>query len=535
MTGPRWQHVCSLEDIYPESGVCALIDGEQVAVFRVRDVVCAIGNRDPASRANVLARGIVGDLGGELVVASPIYKQHFSLITGRCLEEPRLSVPVYLARVSGSQVWVRARAVTARRGVGKRRLIVIGNGVAAMRTIEELIELAPQAYEIHVIGGESCDTYNRVLLSPMLAGDKRSEEIVTHPPEWFTQQDIVLHSGDPIEKIDRARRRACSSRGKEFSYDRLLIATGSVPLGLGVPGEDLPGVQSFRDFDDVGAMLAASRLYRHAVVIGGGILGLEAGAGLARQGMDVTVVHRNGILMNRQLDTCAAQLLRNELEGRGLKFCMAANTSAILGSERVTGVRLADGRELKADLVVMAIGVRPNIQLAKNAGLHCDRGILVDDTLLTFDPAIYAVGECVQHRESTYGLVAPLWDQARVCAAYLAERGVRRYHGSRPATQLKVSGIDVFSVGDLAERRGSESLVLRDAKRGVYKRLVIENNKIRGAVLYGDTRSGGWYFDLINERREVGSLRDQLLFDRPADAPPVARDGRNKVAALDHA
>ena len=521
MSASRWRHICGLDDICPESGVCALIDDQQVAVFRVRDVVYAIGNHDPASGANVLSRGIVGDLGGELVVASPIYKQHFSLITGHCVEQPELSVPVYLARTGDSQVWVRTQAVAARRAVGKRRLVVIGNGPAAMRTIEELIELAAQAYDIKVFGEEAHDTYNRVLLSPVLAGDKRSEEIVTHPPEWFTQQGIVLHSGDPILKIDRVRRRVYSRSGAEASYDRLLIATGSVPLALPVPGNDLPGVQSFRDLADVGAMLAASKTHRRAVVIGGGLLGLEAAAGLARQGMDVTVVHLCGILMERQLDTHAAGLLREELEGRGLKFCMPATTAAILGSERATGVRLADGRELQADLVVMAVGVRPNIQLAQAAGLRCDRGILVDDTLLTFDPAIYAVGECVQHRDSTFGLVAPLWDQARVCAAYLAERGVRCYGGSPLATHLKVSGIDVFSAGDFAERTGSESLVLCDPKRGVYKRLVLENNKIRGAVLYGDTQSGSWYVDLINEGRDVGALRDQLLFGGPlGGAPP---------------
>jgi nitrite reductase (NADH) large subunit len=518
MSAPRWRSICALDDIYPEAGVCALIDDQQVAIFRVGEVVYAIGNYDPASGVNVLARGIVGDLGGELVVASPIYKQHFSLITGRCLEEPELSVPVYLARVNDSQVWVRTPAIAARRGAGKRRLVVIGNGLAAMRTIEELIELAPEAYDIEVFGGEEYDTYNRVLLSPLLAGDKRTEEIITHPPEWFTQQGIVLHGSDPILKIDRIRRRVYSSRGADAAYDRLLIATGSVPGVLAVPGKDLPGVQSFRDLKDVDAMLAASKIHRQAVIIGGGLLGLEAAAGLARQGMDVTVVHRNDILMNRQLDAHAAGLLRKELQSRGLKFCMPATAAAILGGERAGGVRLADGRELCADLVVMAIGVRPNIQLAQDAGLHCDRGILVDDTLLSFDPTIYAVGECVQHRNSTYGLVAPLWEQARVCAAHLAERGVRRYGGSRLSTQLKVSGVDVFSAGDFAERRGRESLVLRDPKRGVYKRLVLENNRIRGAVLYGDTRYGSWYFDLINEGRDVGALRDQLLFGAPTDS-----------------
>jgi nitrite reductase (NADH) large subunit len=269
---------------------------------------------------------------------------------------------------------------------------------------------------------------------------------------------------------------------------------------------------TFRDVADVDTMLAAAKTHRSAVVIGGGLLGVEAASGLARRGMGVTVVHIAEHLMNRQLDAHAAGLLREQLEARGLEFCLGARTEAILGRERVTGVRLSDGRELPADLVVMAAGIQPNISLALAAGLRCDRGILVDDTLQTYDPAIYAVGECVQHRDSTYGLVVPLWDQARVCAAYLAERGARRYRGSHCATQLKVSGIEVFSAGDYAQRAGRESLVLRDPKRGVYKRLVLEGDKICGAVLYGDIRDGNWYFDLINERRDIGAVRGQLLF-----------------------
>jgi NAD(P)H-dependent nitrite reductase small subunit len=508
----RWRQVCALEDIYPDTGVCALIEGQQVAVFRVRGGVFAIGNHDPASGANVLARGIVGDLGGELVVASPIYKQHFSLVSGRCIEEPDLSVPVYLARIVEDQVWVRMDAVAARAVRSKRRLVVIGNGVAAMRTIEELLDLAPQAYEIVVFGAEVHHPYNRVLLSSLLAGEKHGEDIVTHAPQWFEERGIVLHRGDRIVRIDRARRTVFSSQGLEVNYDRLLIATGSDPVVLPLPGKHLSGVMTFRDVEDVDAMLAAAKTQRSAVVIGGGLLGVEAASGLARRGMAVTVVHIADHLLNRQLDAHAAGLLREQLEARGLKVCLSAQTDAILGSTRVTGVRLRDGRELQADLVVMATGVRPNISLAAACNLRCNRGILVDDTLQTYDPAIYAVGECVQHRDTTFGLVVPLWNQARVCAAYLAERGARRYRASPCSTQLKVSGIDVFSAGDHAEGSGRECLVLRDPKRGVYKRLVLEGDKICGALLYGDIRDGNWYFEMINERRDVGAVRAQLLF-----------------------
>ena len=322
MKASRWQHVCALDDIYPDSGVCALIEGQQVAVFRVHGGVHALGNHDPISGVNALARGIVGDLGGELVVASPLFKQHFSLITGRCLEEPQYCVPVFLARIHEGQIWVRAESVVTTRAAGKRRLVVISNGVAAMRTIEELLQLAPQAYDITVFGAERHSPYNRVLLSPLLAGEKRSEELTTHPPEWFRQQGIVLHLGDPVVQINRARRCVRSRLGVEIGYDRLLIATGSAPVLLPVPGRDLPGVLTFRDLQDVDAMLAGARTLKTAVVIGGGLLGLEAATGLLRQGMDVTVVHISEFLMNQQLDAHAGELLHRELVAQGLKLSL---------------------------------------------------------------------------------------------------------------------------------------------------------------------------------------------------------------------
>lgn len=532
MSAPRWSAVCALEDIIPDSGVCALVNGRQVALFRVGDAVHAIGNFDPASGANVLARGIVGDLAGEPVVASPIYKHHYHLITGRCIENPELCVPSYLAQITEGQIRVRSEPHAMPAGAGRRRLVVIGNGMAAMRAVEELIELAPGRYDVTVFGAEPHGAYNRVLLSPLLAGEKSAPEVQTHPPQWYAQHGIVLHSGDPVLQIDRARRSVRSSRGLEVGYDRLLIATGSLPVQLGIPGMGLPGVLTFRNLEDVDAMLEASRQHRRAVVIGGGLLGLEAASGLARRGLAVTVVHLQAHLMEQQLDAPAADMLRQELEQRGLKFLLPATTVAIEGAERVEGVRLADGGSLTADLVVVTCGVRPNIELAQAAGLRCDRGILVDDTLQTYDPAVYAVGECVQHRDHTYGLVAPLWDQARVCAAYLAERGARRYQGSRLSTQLRVSGIDVFSAGSCQDSARGESLVLRDPRRGIYKRLLIENNRIRGAVLYGDTSDGPYYFDLINEGRDIGALRDQLIFGAPHPAasdprPPAGSDARS--------
>ena len=521
MSATSWMPVCGLEDVVPDSGVCALLHGRQVAIFRVGDAVYAIGNHDPASGVNILARGIVGDLAGEPVVASPLYKQHYSLVNGRCFEDASLAVPTFLTRLVDGQVWVQGQPYVPRRPASLPRLVVIGNGMAATRALEELLALAPQAFQITVFGAERQGGYNRVLLSPLLSGEKRRDDVITHPPEWYAERGVTLHAGDTVTRIDRARRIVHSQCGLAAGYDRLLIATGSRPVVPPLPGVDLPGVKTFRDLQDVDALLSATRTGRIAVVIGGGLLGLEAASGLQRQGMQVTVVHRGPVLMNRQLDSHASQLLQSELERRGLRFVLNARTQALQGEGRVTHVQLQDGTQLPADLVVMAVGVRPDTTLAQAAGLHCERGILVDDTLQTFDPAIYAVGECVQHRDSTYGLVAPLLEQARVCAAHLAERGAVRYPGSQPATQLKVSGIQVFSAGDYEGGPGTETLVLRDEQQGVYKRLVLQGNQVRGAVLYGDTRDGPWYSTLINERRDIRPLRDGLLFGEAYCQPPA--------------
>jgi len=400
----------------------------------------------------------------------------------------------------------------------KPALVVIGNGMAGMRTVEELHKLDPDMYDITVFGAEPHGNYNRILLSPVLAGEKTMDDIMLNTREWYVQHGITLHAGDPVEHIDRRKRIVRARSGLEVRYDRLLIATGSKPFIIPVPGHQLPGVLAFRDIQDVESMLEAARNHKHAVVIGGGLLGLEAANGLQRQGMSVTVVHVTDTLMNQQLDKPAAQLLQRALEDKGLKFMLNAQTAEIVGTDRVTAVRFKDGSEIPADLVVMTAGVRPNIELAKSAGLHCDRAIIVDDTLQTYDPRIYAVGECVQHRSATFGLVAPIWDQARVCGAHLAGAGVRRYVQQTSPTRLKVTGVDLYSVGDFIGGDGSEDLVLRDARRGVYKRLVLKNNRISGAVLYGDVKDGPWYFGLIQNGTDITSIRQTLLFGEALSA-----------------
>lgn len=384
--------------------------------------------------------------------------------------------------------------------------------MAGMRTVEELLKLAPDLYNITVFGAEPHGNYNRILLSPVLAGEKTVDDIMLHTREWYAQNGITLHAGDPVVHIDRRQRVVQSQSGLCVPYDRLLLATGSTPFIVPVPGHELPGVIGFRDIADVDTMLQAARTHRHAVVIGGGLLGLEAANGLQRQGMDVTVVHMSASLMNQQLDQPASALLKTALESRGLRFLMQAQTEAILGNERVEGVRFVDGSTIPADLVVMTAGVRPNVALARAAGLHCERAIVVDDTLQSYDPRVYAVGECVQHRRATFGLVAPIWEQARVAGAHLAGAGHRRYVQQASATKLKVTGIDLYSAGDIIGGEGSEDLVLRDPRRAIYKRLVVQGNRLTGAVLYGDVQDGPWYFDLIQQGRDISALRARLLF-----------------------
>ncbi|MDX1653840.1 MAG: nitrite reductase large subunit NirB [Candidatus Competibacteraceae bacterium] len=397
--------------------------------------------------------------------------------------------------------------------MNKPRLILVGNGMAGMRTLEELLKVAPDKYDITVFGAEPHGNYNRIMLSPVLAGEKTIDEIMINDRHWYAERNITLHTDQEVVSIDRRNRRVVTAAGLEALYDRLLLATGSTPFVIPVPGNDLPGVITFRDIKDVDAMLEAARTgRRHGVVIGGGLLGLEAANGLANQGMQVTVVHLGSHLMDRQLDDPAATLLRGHLEARGLTFLMEAATTAILGKDRVRGVRFKDGLEIAADLVVMAVGIRPNMALAKKAGIHCERGVVVDDAMQTFDPRIYAVGECLQHRGRTYGLVAPLWEQARVAANHLAEYATSRYQGSVTSTKLKVTGIDLYSAGDIRAREGDEEMVFQDPAQGVYKKLVVSNNRIRGAVLYGDTLDGSWYFQLMREETDISAFREHVLF-----------------------
>ena len=396
----------------------------------------------------------------------------------------------------------------------KEKLILIGNGMAGMRTIEELLSLAPDRYEITVFGAEPHGNYNRIMLSPVLAGEKELHEIIINPPDWYEQRGIQLFTGNPVEHIDRTNKKIMAQDGTVLSYDKLLLATGSNPVIIPFPGHDLDGVVAFRDIKDVQRMIAAAKTTKKAVVIGGGLLGLEAANGLMKRGMEVTVVHMLDILMERQLDAVASGMLKLQLEKQGMKFAMEAATDCILGEGgKVSGISFKDGSQLATDLVVMAVGVRPNMLLAKEAGLECDRGILVDDLLVSSDPDIVAVGECVQHRDMVYGLVAPLYEQGRVLASHLA--GADKpgaYTGSTIFTKLKVTGIDLFSSGDISGDGDSDEIIYRDPSRAIYKKLVIRNDKIQGAVLLGDAVDGPWYLDLMKEKKDISDIREGLLF-----------------------
>jgi nitrite reductase (NADH) large subunit len=415
--------------------------------------------------------------------------------------------------------------------VRREHLVVVGNGMAGCRAVEELIARDAGRYRVTIFGAEPHVNYNRIMLSPVLAGEKTFDEIVINGLDWYRDNGIELISSDPVVAIDREGRTVTSRSGRTLGYDKLLIATGSDPFIIPVPGKDLPGVISFRDMGDVDAMLAAADKGGDAVVIGGGLLGLEAAHGLNLRGMKVTVIHLMPTLMERQLDEAAGWLLKSALEARGQTILTGADTAEILGTDAVEGVKLKDGTVIPASLVVMAVGIRPSTALAREAGLAVGRGIQVDDHMVTSDANVLAVGECVEHAGLVYGLVAPLWEMCRALADGLVEKH-SGYKGSVTSTKLKVSGIDVFSAGDFSGGDGAEDIVLRDASRGVYKRVVIKDDRLVGAVLYGDTGDGGWYFDLLKKQEDVSQLRDMLIFGQAFASGGGAADPKTAVAAL---
>jgi len=394
----------------------------------------------------------------------------------------------------------------------KQKLVVIGNGMAPGRMLEHLLEKDATAYDITIFNAEPRVNYNRLMLSPVLSGEKKYQDIITHDDDWYAKNGITLHKSAPVSNIDRQEKIVTSFNGIECHYDKLVIATGSNPFIIPLPGHDLKGVLTYRDLDDVETMIKVSTGGGKAVVIGGGLLGLEAAAGLKMQGMDVTVLHLMPTLMERQLDPAAGFLLERAFADLGIAVKTKANTHEIIGEDgHVKSVVLDDGTQLPCEMVVMAVGIRPSAELAKSCGIDINRGILVSDDMRTSDPDIFALGECVEHDGQVYGLVAPLYEMAEVIAENLVG-GSQEYSGSVTATKLKVTGIDLYSAGDFAEADDREEIVLRDASGGIYKRLVIKDNRIIGAVLYGDTTDGPWFFDLLKKGTDISEMRETLIF-----------------------
>ncbi len=417
----------------------------------------------------------------------------------------------------------------------RQKLVVIGNGMAGCRVVEDILKRDPDRYEITIFGAEPRVNYNRIMLSPVLAGEKAFDDIVINDEAWYRDNAITLHAGRAVTGIDRGTRTVTAQGGLAVPYDRLILASGSDPVRLPLPGADLKGVVTFRDLDDVEQMVAAADAGGAAVVIGGGLLGLEAAYGLAKRGMKATVVHLMDVLMERQLDSAAGFLLTEALSQRGVETVLSAQSEAILGEDgKVSGLKLSDGRVLPCSILVMAVGIRPNTALAKAAGISVARGVVVDDQMRTDDPDIYAVGECAEHRGVAYGLVAPIWDMCKTLAAALTGDEASAYGGSMLSTRLKVSGVDVFSAGAFAGGEGCEDIVFRDAGRGVYKRVVLENGKVAGAVLFGDAADGGWYFDLMRQGTDVSGIRETLIFGQAITEGLSGLRLQRRVQGADH-
>ncbi len=409
----------------------------------------------------------------------------------------------------------------------KKKLVVIGAGMASGRMLEQLFDAAPDAYDVTLFNAEPRGNYNRLMLSPVLSGEKTYEDIITHGDDWYAANGVDCRFGQPIVKIDRDRRIVHSGQSSA-EYDALVIATGSAPFIIPVVGKDLPGVVAYRDLEDTHAMMDTAG--KDAVVIGGGLLGLEAAAGMAARGARVTVIHIMGHLMERQLDPAAGYLLQKDLEKRGITVHCKGATKAILGHDRAEAVLLEDGTVYPADLVCMAVGIRPETRIAVDAHLEVERGITVDDAMRTSDPHIFALGECVEHRGQLFGLVAPLYDQAKVLAKTLLDE-VAEFAPVQTATKLKVTGCDLFSAGDFADAPGREDIVFRDPGRGIYKRLVLEDNRIIGVVMYGDTADGSWFYGLLKDGTDITDMRETLIFG-PAFQGGATPDPMAAVAAL---
>ena len=402
------------------------------------------------------------------------------------------------------------------------RLVVIGNGMASLRFLERLTERAPGLYDVTVVGAEPQAAYNRVLLSSLLGGEVDEAACAFRGLDWYEAHGIRLITGAPVTQIDRENGLVLVGETHVLPFDKLVLAVGSLPIRLPKPGMDLPGVLTFRDLADVTAIRKAAVEHARAIVIGGGLLGLEAAVGLARLGVDTTLLHVMDRLMERQLDHTAAGLVKRAMEARGVKVLLKADTAAIEGEGRVERLVLSDGTVLPADLVVMSVGVRPNVALAQGAGIETARGIKVDDRMQSSDPRIFALGECAEHRGLVYGLVEPAYEQAETLSRHLMGEEAA-YLGTSLATSLKVSGLPVVSAGEIEAPEGAETVLMSDPGLGLYRKLILAEDRLLGAVFVGDIAEQGWCKELIRTGAPIGEHRDDLMFGRPAPIPqPLA-------------
>nr|WP_067285937.1 FAD-dependent oxidoreductase [Marinobacterium profundum] len=395
-----------------------------------------------------------------------------------------------------------------------QKLVIIGNGMATSRLLDELLSRNANAYQITVFGDEPGGAYNRIQLSPLLAGSTDRKSIQLKSSAWYKNHGISLHSNDAVIAIDREQQTVISHKGLRCEYDQLILATGSRPAQIPADNQALAGIFDFRTEQDVERILTQSARSHNALVIGGGLLGLEAADALAKKGLDVTLIHRGDWLMNRQLDACAGELLRAELALRGIRFVLGDEVSHFEGSEQLQGAVLKSGTRLDAQLAIIATGITPNCALARSAGLESGRGLRVDDLLRSSDARISALGECIEHRGRTFGLVAPIWEQARLLADRLVRGLATPYRDAPVPTKLKVSGINLFSAGEYLDAPELDSLTLGDSSSCVYRKLLLRDNRLVGVVLYGDVQDGQWYFELMQGQQKLGELLPQLIFGR---------------------
>lgn len=512
-----WVEVCDLAKINPNTGVCALIDDQQIAIFRVgsEQRVYALSNQDPFSQAYVISRGILGDLQYERVVASPMYKQHFSLATGRCLEDPQYRLQVFPSKVEQGKVWICSQAQKTYVAqpvvpVEQLKLVMIGHSLLGLRCLNDLLQLAPDHYQISVIAAEPYANDDWMQMLAQLSGERLDPQL--HSADLA--QHIQLIS-EAVIKIDRSAKQVLTSSGQRIDYDRLILASGARPILPLLDGLDLHGVFSLSNITDVQAILHEAVAQQQACIIGSSVLAVAAADALRQQGMQVTLLCSGHALLEQYLDACSSLLLQQRLQQQGIKLHFAVQIDALRGEHgQLKQLYLTDGRCLSTEMAVFAHDVCPDTALAQQAGLQCRRGVLVNDTMQSFDPSIYAIGDCIEHRGQSEAVLQPRWGQALTCASHLAERGSFSYQVACRVVQFNLMGCPVFSAGDIAPVEDYEDIILNDEKRQIYKRIIIQHDRVIGAVLLGDLDDADWYVTLIEKRTQIGDIRHKLLFGR---------------------